>query len=113
MGPAPACVVLVSCADAEQAAAIARRLVGERLAACGNVLPGMRSIYRWQGSVHDEPEALLILKTVPDLAPALCRRVGELHSYQVPEAIVLPVEGGLPAYLSWVGEQVHPPPEPG
>jgi len=95
-------VVLVTAPTADRASALARALVEERLAACGNVLPGMRSIYRWEGKVEDEPEALLVLKTTRDRFEALRDRVLALHPYQTPEVVALPVETGSAAYLAWV-----------
>jgi periplasmic divalent cation tolerance protein len=95
-------VVLVTAPSAEKAAELARQLVEERLAACGNVLPGIRSIYRWEGKVQDEPEALLVLKTHRDRFEALRDRVLALHPYQVPEVLALPVEAGSEQYLAWV-----------
>ncbi|MCK6507290.1 divalent-cation tolerance protein CutA [Myxococcota bacterium] len=102
-------VVLVTCPDVDTAARLACSLVEERLAACGNVLPGLRSIYAWKGAVHDDAEVLLVLKTRRDRASELCDRVAALHPYEVPEAIALPVVSGLPAYLGWVGDQVDAP----
>ena len=81
---------------------MARALVEERLAACGNVLPGLRSLYRWEGKVQDDAEALLLLKTTRRRFPALRARVLALHPYEVPEVLALPVEGGHPAYLDWI-----------
>ena len=104
-----AVVVLVTAPSVDSAAAMARALVEEGLCACGNVVPGIRSIYLWEGKVHDEPEALLVLKTVRRLVPALKERLPRLHPYQVPEMLVLPVEDGLGPYLEWVGASVRPP----
>ncbi len=101
-----ALVVLVTAPDAEVAARLARELVEARLAACGNVLPGLRSIYRWEGQVHDEPEALLVLKTTRARFEALREAVLQRHPYQVPEVIALPVEAGSAPYLAWLGAQV-------
>ena len=103
-----ALVVLVTAPSAETAAEVARALVEEGLAACGNVVPGLRSIYRWQGQVHDEAEALLVLKTERRLLEALKARLPVLHPYQVPELLALPVEGGLAPYLEWIAESVRP-----
>lgn len=100
-----ALVVLVTTPTAEQAAELARTLVDERLAACGNVLPGVRSIYRWEGAVHDDAEALLVLKTTRGRFEALRDRVLALHPYQVPEVLALPVEAGSAAYLAWIGDE--------
>lgn len=97
-----ALVVLVTAPSAEKAAEIARAVVEERLAACGNVVPGLRSIYRWEGKVHDEGEALLVLKTARDRLDALRARVIALHPYDVPEVIALPIEAGSAPYLDWI-----------
>jgi periplasmic divalent cation tolerance protein len=97
-------VVLVTAGSAEEAAAIGRALVEERLAACANVLGPIRSIYRWQGAVEDAAEHLLLLKARAADVPALDARVRALHSYDVPEVIALPVRAGSPAYLAWLAE---------
>jgi periplasmic divalent cation tolerance protein len=99
-----ALVVLVTTPTPERAAEIARALVEERLAACGNVVPAIRSIYRWEGKVQDDGEALLVLKTTRARFEALRDRVLALHPYQVPEVIALPVEAGSAAYLAWIAE---------
>jgi periplasmic divalent cation tolerance protein len=101
-------VVLVTAPTADAAAEIARGRVEEGLAACGNVVPAIRSIYRWAGEVQDEAEALLVLKTERRLVPALKERLPALHPYQVPELLVLPVEDGLAPYLEWVARSVRP-----
>jgi periplasmic divalent cation tolerance protein len=103
-----AVVVLVTVPTPEAGADLVRALVDEGLAACGNVLPGVRSIYRWAGEIHDDAEALLLLKTERRLVPALKDRLPALHPYQVPELLVLPVEDGLAPYLAWVGQSVRP-----
>lgn len=95
-------VVLVTCPHADAAAELARALVEEGLAACGNILPGLRSIYRWEGRVVDEPEVLLLLKTTAGRFEALRERVVALHPYQVPEVLSLAVEAGHAPYLAWV-----------
>ena len=100
-------VVLVTAPSADAAASLARTLVEEGLAACGNVVPGIRSIYRWEGKVQDDAEALLVLKTERRLVEALKERLPALHPYQVPELLVLPVEGGLGPYLKWVEASVR------
>ena len=97
-----AVVVLVSCPSPEKAAEIARALVEERLAACGSVVPAVRSIYRWEGKVQDDAEALLVVKTAGDRFEALRARVQALHPYEVPEVIALPVEQGNAPYLDWI-----------
>ena len=99
-------MVLVTAPTPEVAADLARALVEARLAACGNVVPGLRSIYRWEGKVCDEPEALVILKTTRGRLAALRDEVLRRHPYQVAEVLALPVEAGSPAYLDWVRAQV-------
>ncbi len=101
--------VYVTTADVAEAERIGATLVEEGLAACANVLPSIRSIYRWQGAVQRDDEALLLLKTRRALADAACQRVAELHGYDVPCALVLPVLGGLPEYLAWLAEQTAAP----
>jgi periplasmic divalent cation tolerance protein len=99
-----AVVVLVTAGDADEAARIGRALVAERLAACVNVVGPVRSIYRWQGAVEEATEHLLVVKARRADAAALDARVRALHSYEVPEVLVLPVEGGSAAYLAWLDE---------
>jgi len=102
-----AMLVLVTAPTAEKAAELARSLVSERLAACGNVVPGLRSIYRWEGAVQDEPEALLLLKTTADRFEQLRDRVLALHPYQVPEVVALSIEAGSRAYLEWIAKETR------
>jgi periplasmic divalent cation tolerance protein len=102
-----AVVVLVTAPSADVAATIARAVVEERLAACGNVLPAVRSIYRWQGEVQDEAEVLLILKTQRKRFPELRDRILALHPYEVPEVLALPVEAGSDAYLDWIAQSMY------
>jgi periplasmic divalent cation tolerance protein len=98
-------MVLVTAPSAEAAAGLARALVEERLAACGNVVPGLRSIYRWDGKLQDEAEALLVLKTTRARFGELRDRVLALHPYEVPEVVALPVEAGSERYLAWVAAE--------
>ncbi|XXF80459.1 divalent-cation tolerance protein CutA [Myxococcaceae bacterium GXIMD 01537] len=105
-----AIVVLVTAPTADKAAELARALVEEQLAACGNIVPGLRSIYRWEGKVQDEPEVLLILKTQAPLFEALRERILALHPYQVPEVLRLGVEAGHPPYLDWIRDSVRKAP---
>ena len=95
-------VVLITAPDAAAAEKLARALVEERLAACVNVLPGVHSFYRWEGSVQDDAELLLVAKTRAARVGALAARVKELHPYDVPEVLELPATGGSKAYLDWV-----------
>jgi periplasmic divalent cation tolerance protein len=100
-------VVFVTVGNADAAAAIAKKLVEERMVACANLVPRIRSIYRWKGEIYDEEEYLLIMKTRSSLVPALTMRVRELHSYEVPEIIAVSIEEGLPEYLNWVMENTR------
>ncbi len=101
-------VVLLTAPDAEVGARLARALVAEGLAACVNVVPGVRSIYRWQGELHDDAEVLLVAKTCADRAEALGARVRELHPYELPELVRLPLAGGSASYLDWVRGECSP-----
>lgn len=102
-------VVLVTAGSEEEAARIGRTLVGERLVACANLVPGVASTYWWQGHIEQATETLLVLKTRQELVPQIVTRVRALHSYTVPEVIALPVVGGNPAYLQWIDESVGTP----
>ena len=99
-------IMLVTVGSREEAERLADALVGERLAACVNIVGPIRSIYRWQGEVCRDDEHLLLIKTTRQQCESLERRVCELHSYDVPEVIVLPIESGSAAYLTWLREQV-------
>jgi periplasmic divalent cation tolerance protein len=99
-----ALVVYITAPNEEEAAKIARAIVEERLAACANIIPAVRSIYSWQGKMEDEKEVLMIVKTRLRLFKALQERVKELHSYTVPEIIALPVVDGSEEYISWLKE---------
>ena len=103
-------VVILSTAPEGESGRIAQALVAERLIACANLLPGVTSVYRWQGAVETSSEVLMVMKTPRALAEAAMRRLAELHPYEVPEAVVVPVEAGLPAYLRWVDEETGPAP---
>jgi len=101
-------IALATAPDAEVAARIARALVEERLVACANLVGSVRSIYRWQGRVEDADEVMLVLKTRVDRVDALAERLRALHPYDLPELVVLPVEGGLAPYLDWVRAESAP-----
>ena len=99
-------IVLVT-APPRRARGLARALVERRLAACANLLPGVRSIYRWKGRVEEARETLLVLKTAASRVPALLAAVGALHPYEVPEGVVLATAGGLDPWLRWVAEETR------
>jgi len=101
-------LVLSTVPDDPSAEAIARTLVEERLAACVNLLPPMISIFRWQGAVERGAERQIVMKTTRARLDALEQRLTELHTYELPEFIVLPIDRGTDAYLAWVREQVAP-----
>jgi periplasmic divalent cation tolerance protein len=96
------CEVVITAADADWLAAFTRRLVEDRLAACGHLTTPIRSVYRWQGAVHDDPEARVALHTRRALLPAVLARVDGEHPYDVPCVLALPVVDGNPEYLRWV-----------
>ena len=107
--PAPAegaCLVLCT-APPDAAHDLARALVDERLAACVSLVPGLRSLYRWEGAVHDDPETQLLIKTGRGRLEALGARIRTLHPYEVPELLVLEPTGGSQAYLEWLQAQIH------
>ena len=97
-------VVLVTAPNEEEAAGIAKALVEEKLAACVNIVKNVRSIYRWKGKIEDDAEVIMIVKTQKKLFNALCERVKNLHSYDVPEVISLPITDGSKDYLAWLIE---------
>lgn len=99
-------VVLVTVPDAAAAEALAEALVGDGLAACVNIVPQVRSIYRWQGAIERSDELLCVAKTTRAAFERLRARVVALHPYEVPEVLALPVESGHPAYLAWLGSSV-------
>jgi periplasmic divalent cation tolerance protein len=105
MGSA-ALVVLTTLATAEDARQLVKALVGERLVACGTLLPGARSIYRWEGELTEEDEVLVVLKTDVSKWEALAAAVRARHPYEVPELLALPVERGLDRYLVWLTSEV-------
>lgn len=99
------CLVYMTAATVEEAERIGAALVEERLAACANVIDGMRSIYRWEGKVKVDREAVLIAKTRIDLLDALTERVKALHSYDIPCVVGLPIAGGNADFLDWIGAE--------
>ena len=91
-----------TCPDTESADAIATALVEQRLAACVNILPGLTSVYQWDGKIQHDAEVLLLIKTTEQQIERLTARVHEMHPYELPEIIAVPVTRGLPQYLKWV-----------
>jgi periplasmic divalent cation tolerance protein len=100
-------VVLVTCGSEEEAKKIANSLIEERLAACVNIISPVRSIYRWEGKIWDEKEWMLIIKTRKKRFEDLEKKVKSLHSYSVPEIIVLPIVKGSASYLKWLEEMTE------
>jgi periplasmic divalent cation tolerance protein len=100
-----AMLVLTTLPNSDTAAEVAKKVVGEKLAACANILPALRSIYRWEGKVQDENEVLVLLKTRQPLYQRLKERILELHPYDLPEVIAIPVEQGHQAYLDWIASE--------
>jgi periplasmic divalent cation tolerance protein len=101
-------IVLSICASAEEAERIARQLLEKRLAACVNLVAGARSLYRWQGAIEEAAECLLIIKSRRDLWEELRAEIQRLHSYEIPEVLLLAIEDGSPAYLNWLNEELAP-----
>ncbi|HYS25062.1 MAG TPA: divalent-cation tolerance protein CutA [Vicinamibacterales bacterium] len=99
-------IVLTTLAASTDAAAFARVLVTDRLAACVNVLPPMTSLYRWKGAIEEDSERQLVIKTTADRVAALQARFNELHPYELPEFIVLGADASAP-YLEWLGQSVE------
>ncbi|HET9753774.1 MAG TPA: divalent-cation tolerance protein CutA [Myxococcales bacterium] len=102
-----AMLVFTTLPSAEAAAELAKAVVGEKLAACANLLPAVRSIYRWQGRVQDESEVLVLFKTRQEHFERLKARLLELHPYEIPEVLAVPVEQGYQAYLDWLGQETR------
>jgi periplasmic divalent cation tolerance protein len=98
-------MVYMTARSEKEARKIGEAVVGERLAACVNIIPGMQSLYWWNGRVQDDSEVVVIAKTRPDLVDALIDKVKSLHSYDVPCIVTLPILSGNPAYLKWVADE--------
>jgi periplasmic divalent cation tolerance protein len=104
-----AVIVLTTLAEGADASMLARTLVAEQLAACVNILPVMTSVYRWQGRIEEEQERQVIIKTTRARLAALEARLQQIHPYEVPELLVLPISEGAAAYLQWLVENTQPP----
>ena len=99
-------IVLTTSGSREEAEKIAHALVERRLAACVNIVGPIYSVYRWQGKVESAAEHLLLVKTTADLSDSVAKAIRELHSYELPECIQVPIEGGSAEYLKWIEESV-------
>ena len=99
-------VVLSTAGSEDEARKVAHHLVDHQLAACVNILPGIESIYRWQGKVESAPEWLLLIKTTAEKFPAVRDAIREVHSYELPECIAIAIEDGSQEYLQWIGDSV-------
>jgi periplasmic divalent cation tolerance protein len=99
-------IVLTTAGSQQEAQKIAEALVEQRLAACVNIISGMHSVYRWQDKVEQADEWLLLIKTTESASAPLRDAITKLHSYELPECIVLSIEDGTPAYLDWIGDSV-------
>jgi periplasmic divalent cation tolerance protein len=101
------CEVVVTAPDADWLAGFTRTLIEERLAACGHVIGAVRSVYRWQGQIHDDGEARVALHTRRSLVPAIVGRTQELHPYDTPCVIALSLSDGNPEYLRWIVDETR------
>ena len=99
-------IVLSTCGSQDEARRVARSLIDAKLAACVNILPGVQSIYHWQGAVEEEQEWMLVIKSTRPLFDRLCSELRKVHSYQVPEAIASPVVDGHKDYLDWIDREI-------
>lgn len=101
-------VVLSTAPSQAEATRLARHLVARRVAACVNILPGARSVYRWKGAVEEAEEHVLVIKSRRDLFPSLQRELANLHTYEVPELVALPIVEGSEPYLEWLNGELGP-----
>ena len=105
----PLLTLMTTLPDRDSARQLAQKLVGEQLAACVNILPGVESVYFWQGKIEQSDEVLLLIKVPEAGYEAVQQRLKTLHPYQVPELIALPVVKALPEYVQWAHEMTRPP----
>ncbi len=97
-----AVMIFITCANEEEAAIIAEILLGQKMIACANIIPAVYSRYRWKGEIENKTESMLVIKTGAALLEDIIDRVKNVHSYEVPEILALPVIGGSPDYLAWI-----------
>ncbi|QEF94402.1 divalent-cation tolerance protein CutA [Methanothermobacter sp. KEPCO-1] len=102
-------LIYITTSGQEESARIGRRLVEERLAACVNIIPSIKSFYHWEGSLEEDEESVLIVKTTSELTQQIIKRVRELHSYDNPCIISIPITGGSRDYLEWLNNEVKKP----
>ncbi len=102
--------IYITCASEDEAERIASALLDERLVACANILPGMRSLYLWKGKREQARETVLICKSMEDRLEALTKKICALHSYETPCVTALPITGGNPDFLAWIEESTSPLP---
>ena len=105
-------VLFSTCPDMAEAEKLAGHLVENRLAACVNAVPAIRSFYRWKGKVNNDPEVLLVIKTARDRVDAVRAEIEKMHAYELPELIALPIVDGAPNYLTWLDSELTPPAGP-
>ncbi len=103
-------ICLSTCSDAAEAENISRRLVEKRLAGCVNIVPGARSIYRWRGAIEEASECLLVIKSRRELVDQLRSEIEKLHSYEIPEVLILAIADGSAGYLNWLEHELKPEP---
>lgn len=106
MGPKMQVVVLITAKDKREADRIARALVKNRLAACVNIIAGLRSIFRWQGKLEEAKETLLLVKSRKEKFAKIVELVKAMHSYEVPEIIAIPIAEGFKPYLDWINASI-------
>jgi len=100
-------IVLNTCPDKDTATSVASALIQQHLAACVNILPGLTSIFHWQGQIESGEEVLLLIKTTKEAYEAVQATICDIHPYELPEIIAVPINAGLPAYLAWIGTNVE------
>jgi len=101
-------LILCSCPDQQSANEIARELVERQQAGCVNILPGVSSIYRWQGKLKEKSEYLLLIKSHQQMCHTIQQSIHEIHPYETPEILSIKIDNGLPAYLAWLEDSLDP-----